>query len=386
MRKVKEYMNGSKLTSRALAWFMIFAAACLEPFPPPQGEGNLNLLVVDGFLNSTAGLAEVKLSRSLPLEVVGFFPAEIAATVRVEDENGNRFTLSEVEAGIYRANLALTVGKRYRLLIQTLNGDTYESDQVLLKQSPVLEDLFWVPGPDGITIKVDSRDPDASTRYYQWFYTETWEYDSDRSSPIWVQNGRPQLRRTSEMINICYSSSKSSKVLISSTADQSGDVINDYPLVFIPKGSKKLCRTYSISVQQRALDEESYKYWLQLQQTNENLGGLFDPLPTQVTGNIHSTNAAPKIALGYFSGGGVEEKRIYIRFIDLPSDLLTVNRQFCPVDSILTRDLEKYDDGFPLMGTYGAFPTPDGYTTTRLSCLDCRTEGGVLEKPSFWPN
>jgi hypothetical protein len=291
----------------------------------------------------------------------------------------------EVTPGTYKVNYGgLKIGSNYYLYIRTRAGDEYQSDPVQLRQSPILENVFWERDGDGITIKVDARDPGGSTRYYQWLYSETWEYDSDRASLFYVSGGTVVPRRLDERIDICYSSNESSKVLISTTRDQSGDVINDYPLVHITGGSKKLARLYSIKVQQRALDEASYNYWLQLQRTNENLGGLFDPLPSQVTGNVYSTGESKKPVLGYFSGGGVEEKRIFINNLDLPVDLRRVNRQYCPVDSILVRDIERYDEGYPVLTPYGV-PVTIGYLLTTKPCVDCRTEGGVLTKPSFWP-
>lgn len=345
---------------------------------------DINLLVVDGFLNSKSGVARVKLSRTLPLDATRDYPAEPGAQVQVENENGIRFTLPENFPGIYQTvRNDLAIGSSYRLLLTTRSGEEYASDFVQMKQSPELEDVFWVAEDGGITIKLDTRDPSGSTKYYQWLYTETWEYDADRASGFYVQGGQAIPRRADERIHICYTTVGSSKVLISTTSDQSGDVINDYPLVHIPRGSKKISRAYSILVQQRALDESSYNYWLQLQRTNENLGGLFDPLPARVTGNIRATNSR-SLVLGYFSGGGVEEKRIYIRHTDLPAELRFVTRRPCPVDSLPHSSVQRLANGTALVGPYGS-PLPVGYTFAAPSCLDCRSEGGTLTKPSFWP-
>jgi hypothetical protein len=385
MSSVKERIKTSMIGSRIAMMMLVAAAACLEPFPPPPGTKKLDLLVVDGFLNSSNGRAEVKLSRTLALDDGEDFPIEYGAVVQVIGENGDKFTLPEIEPGVYRTtNNNMSVGARYHLEIRTISGEIYASDQVQLTQSPQLEDLFWVREGDGITIKLDTRDPAGATRYYQWLYSETWEYDADRASSFYVMSGAAIPRDLDERLDICYRTVESSKVLVSTTSDQSGDFINDFPLVHIPAGSKKVSRLYSILVQQRALDEQGYNYWLQLQKTNENLGGLFDPLPSQVTGNIHPVTQEARAALGYFSGGGVEERRIYINFRDLPDDILFVKRQFCPIDSIPLNELNRYADGYPLIGQYGK-GLPEGYVSTTFECMDCRTEGGVLTKPSFWP-
>jgi hypothetical protein len=368
--------------ARIIVWLLIIGASCLDPFPPPRGAANLNLLVVDGFLNSASGLAQVRLTRTLPLDATDAYPVESGALVEVEDEHGATFTVPEESPGLYSLiTNNLHVGDRYRLIIHTTDGDRYESEQVQLKQSPVLESVHWVQEGNGITIKVDSRDESGNTRYYQWFYTETWEYDADKNSSFVIKGGRPVNRTAEEGIHICYSTTRSSKIFISTTADQSGDVINDFPLVHIEGGSKKLCRIYSILVQQRALDEAGYNYWLQLEKTTENLGSLFDPLPSQVTGNMHASKPG-EVVLGFFSGSAVEEKRIYIRHWDLPLELQFTTRRRCSVDTVA--HIESYPDGTPFLNEVSmSFPWIKSDPV--YICMDCRLEGGTVTKPSFWP-
>lgn len=375
-------ITSTKATARVCLTFLFIAVACLDPYVSPSMK-DLNLLVVDGFLNTGDGIARVKLSRSLPLDAATPYPRESGATVTVESENGTRFGLPETSSGNYETiRNDLHAGTSYRLLITTAFDETFESDFVTLKQSPTLEEVSWRPDGDGITIFVDSRDPSGDTRYYQWLYTETWEYDADKYSQYYVKGGRAVIRKANERIHICYTTQQSSKVLISTTSDQSGDVINDFPLIHIPRGSKKVCRTYSVLVQQRALDKKSFDYWSQLQKTTENLGGLFDPMPTELTGNIRSTQLGGPTVLGYFNGGGVEEKRIYIRFTELPEELQFVNRRWCSVDTI--QNASAYPEGTPLVGEF-TIANVVGQILPSDICVDCRLEGGTLTKPSFWP-
>jgi hypothetical protein len=184
---------------------------------------------------------------------------------------------------------------------------------------------------------------------------------------------------------VCWDHSISTKVLVTATSKNSQDVVSDFPLAFIPKGSKKVSRLYSILVQQRALDENAYNYWLNLQKTTENLGGLFDPLPSAVTGNIRSTSNSREPVLGYFAGGEVQEKRLYINHEELPSHLRTVDRIDCNLDSVRVGEFRNFTN-YPvyIFSSYGT-PGTIGYTVASGECLDCRESGGVLQRPSFWP-
>ena len=358
------------------------AASCLEPYTLPPTVDK-RLLVVDGFINSLSGLAKVKLSRSQPLDAIFPYPAERFASVFVESENNQRFQLPETQSGIYETVRSdLQVGLSYRLHITTAAGDQFVSDLVELKQAPVLKDVFWVRDGDGITIRVDAEDETGATRYYQWVYTETWEYDSDSNANFILKGGGVVVMTPAERINICYSTDASSKVLISTTSDQTHDVVNDFALVHIPRGSRKLSRTYSILVEQRALDDQAYNYWLQLQRSTENLGGLFDPPPTEVTGNVRPTKSGGPVALGYFNGGGVEQKRIYIRFNELPQEFQYVKRLPCMVDTV---SVLGYPQGSPFMS---AMPPTRAFVQEpnhpRDICMDCRLHGGTTKKPDFW--
>jgi hypothetical protein len=139
-------------------------------------------------------------------------------------------------------------------------------------------------------------------------------------------------------------------------------------------------------LRQRVLTREAYDYWAELQKTTESLGGLFDPQPGKVTGNIHSVNDAAEPVLGYFSGGSVQQKRFFIGLLDLPNNLKAYQGiGNCVQDTVLLEDLPEYSASFnELLGTATKGPITIGYTYTSKSCADCRTQGGTTTKPEFW--
>src|SRR3954471_22974151 len=105
-----------KMARMSLACLLV-GLACLEPYSPPSTK-DLQLLVVDGFLNSGSGLARVKLSRSLPLDATTSYPAERSASVVIESESGTQFFLPPTAPGNYEAHRNdLHVGEAYKLLI-----------------------------------------------------------------------------------------------------------------------------------------------------------------------------------------------------------------------------------------------------------------------------
>jgi hypothetical protein len=363
---------------------LIASGSCIEPYNPPGSTQTIDNLVVDGFLNYTDSSSLVLLSKAAALGSVEAPSPELNATVQIEDEAGTRNTLTEIGNGSYSIQkMNVNPSLKYRLLIQRNNQENYESEFIALKIAPPIDSITYSASSqrEGLNIYVNTHDATGNTQYYQWTYQETWEYNSSHFSAYRVVEGEavPQDKN----INQCWISNPSSEILIASSTQLTSDIIRNFQLMFIPVGSRKLNRKFSLEVQQRALTKEGYEFWSQLRKTTENLGSLFDPLPSQVVGNLKSSDGNDKAVLGYFSGGHVAKKRIFIEFQDLPVDLKKIARIYCPVDTIEVALLKSYHD-INLIGPWG-YPTITGWLTSGYSgCMDCREDGGVLARPDFW--
>jgi hypothetical protein len=364
-----------------------FITGCVEPYAPPVIDSDTNYLVVDGFVNSTDGTATVKLSRAIPLSSTDSPPPETNATIFVEDDKGNRTALQGGQAGNYTGSgIPIDMGSKYRLRIRTFDTKEYLSDYIELKESPPIDDLKFIPGDNSISIVVSTHDDSGNSRYYQWSYDETWEYTAVYMSGLIYENDSVQSRPYDEYIHRCWQTTSSKHIIINSSEKLQEDVIHEFPVVNISKGSQKLFIKYSMLLRQRVLTREAYDYWAELQKTTESLGGLFDPQPGKVTGNIHSVNDAAEPVLGYFSGGSVQQKRFFIGLLDLPNNLKAYQGiGNCVQDTVLLEDLPEYSASFnELLGTATKGPITIGYTYTSKSCADCRTQGGTTTKPEFW--
>ena len=362
---------------------MLITTNCVEPYQAPLSSEETNVLVIDGFINTTAKSAQIKLSRSIALSRKQQFPPEVKATVSIESEDGVLYPTVEKSSGSYeQSNLNLSAAKKYRLRIRLQSGSQYLSDYVKLSPSPILDAVSWTPEDTGIAIRVDAHDPAGVVKYYKWNYAETWEYTSNYESIYKMVKGVPVTRSPQDYIYKCWNTELSSKILLATTSRLSQDIVNQYALTFLPVGTMKLSRKYSILVQLRGVGEDEYIYWQQLQKTTENLGGLFDPLPSQIAGNVHNEIDPLEVVLGYFSGGGLQEQRIFISHEELPTYLQPVNRPFCQIDTLLAGLIKQYP-GALLISSYGS-PSIIGYTTSTPICIDCRESGGTLTKPDYW--
>jgi len=371
----------------------IVAIGCIEPYQAPDIGENISIMVVDGFINATEGSATVRLSKAIALSKKDEYPAEKGAEVKITSENGNSFALLEQDSGRYYIDgLTVDPSTRYQLSIRTSDNREYISDNISVTRTPAIDSVTWRPEDEGVTILVNTHDETERSRYYKWDYVETWEYHAPY--PSYYTNVGPMevvSRKPEEMVYYCYRNVPSTKIAVGSTIRLGDDVVRDFPLTYMERGSSRLSVMYSILVRQRVIDKIEYEFLQDLQRVTESVGGLFDSQPYEILGNIHSLDP-PIPVLGFFSAGFTNEQRIFLRYGDLPDYLQRVPYHYCHLDtvcSILRPDLRCVIDlqSLPLNSYLVADLNPifPGYTVASRSCADCRVQGGVLTKPDFWP-
>ncbi|HTE31917.1 MAG TPA: DUF4249 domain-containing protein [Chryseolinea sp.] len=368
---------------------LVCLSGCVEVYQPPDVPADIDLLVVDGFINTTGESATVRLTYAIPLDTVSQPVPEENASVVIEKNDGSEYTLNGKGNGVYEiSNTTFEFSAQYRLHIRTHKSKEYFSDYIGLKRTPPIDSVTWRPDIDGINLLVNTHDAEGDAQYYIWNYEETWEHVASFFSTYKMVDGEAFERKFDDRIYRCWDSHKSTDIIIGNSTLLSQDVIRDFPLTYVKAQSLRLSVRYSIKVQQRTLTKEAYEFWAQLKRTSESLGGLFDPQPYQVLGNIHSANSTEPV-LGYFSGGEVSEQRLFIRFAELPNYLLAMHqRALCNENNVQKLFL----DALPQTSNATLLIDPIyvqgvgivGYTFAESICIDCRLSGGTLVQPDFW--
>lgn len=382
---------------KLIGFIIILFSGCIDRYIPEAISSKTNYLVVDGFINSN-GITTINLSRTYDISASTTPPKETKATLYIEEENGARTALRETSQGTYTSNnLVLNPAKRYRLQINTATGKEYASDFSPAKTTPPIDNIAWQAVNNGLNIYVNSHDDTNTTQYYRWEYDETWEITPPYTSSIEYRNGRIQ-DITVPYPRICWASAKSADIKISTTTRLSRDVVSNFLVRSFPTTAFQFNTTYSILVKQYAQTSDEYMYWELLKKNTENIGTLFDPLPAQLTGNIHCLDDETELALGFVGVHSVAEKRIFIRRSELPRTwFVQTGYESClPPDTVF---LFKPAPQPPVAQVLqGAFSGPNylpisglsengvviGYLAKARDCIDCRTRGTSV-KPSFWP-
>jgi hypothetical protein len=367
---------------------LLLATNCVEPFDLPVRNEDVGFLVVDGYINTSTHTATVALSRAIPLASIARAPKETNAIVSIEDDSGRTYPLTLQINGTYEViNSDFTDNKQYRLHILTASGKNYFSEFIITQSAPVIDSVSWEPSPEGITILLDTRDLSEQTKYYRWEYVEAWQYEAALSSEYKLVNGMPVGRSESEQLKRCFGSELSSKIVTETSSTFIDGQLIDKEIAFVPLFSQKILLHYSILVRQYALSSEAYDYWQQLSVNTESLGGLFDPQPSQLTGNIKNVDNKNEPVIGYFDGGSVSEKRIFVKYQDLPEYLQRTPPSVCLEESIIPSRVHELGNFYLITNAVYVGPALVAYEYTTTECADCtRQQGGTTARPDFWPN
>ncbi|TPG66172.1 DUF4249 family protein [Hymenobacter nivis] len=167
-----------------------------------------------------------------------------------------------------------------------------------------------------------------------------------------------------------------------STAQLSQDALTNFPLLAVAGQAERLAIRYSLLVSQVAETAEEFAYYELLRKNTEAVGTVNDPLPTQLTGNVHRVGNAQEPVLGYVGAHTVQAKRIFIARAELP---LPANWAFDnPYQSCTIGDSLALSS-FVGMGSVpiAYVPMSPLFTGATRECVDCRLRGSNV-KPSFW--
>ncbi len=370
---------------------VISFTACKEKYNIELKDSDKSLIVVEGFLNAGTGPTQISITKSFITANPGSIPKVSNAQVSVEGDNGTSYALTEIAtSGVYQhSQLNLSISQQYRLRIKTTDGKEYLSDYVPVLQSPAIDSVSWRWGNNGVMFYVSTHDATNNSRYYRWEYDETWQINSPYYSVVKMIGPVQIVPRdlTTEDVSQCWKYGKSNTILIGSTAQLQSDVAHEIPLFYLPAHIEKLGVRYSPLVKQTVIPKQAYEYFNLMKKTTEQLGSIFDPLPSELRGNIKCISDPSEQVIGYITAGTQTEKRIFINSTQLPNSVF-------PGPSCVSILIDNQPDSIKkYTGTLGYLPYQEeldlfnniiGYYVALPICSDCTRRGGNNIKPSYW--
>jgi len=376
-----------------LLLILLTGPRCKRDYNPPVLQNNPNLLVVDGFINMGANSTTAfTLSRTQRLgDSLGAYTPERQAAVTIVDGSGKSYPLQDMGNGTYTSpQMTLDPNQKYKLEITTLNGSKYISDTVSTRISQPIDSLSWRQDDSSgnVIVSANTHDPSNSSRYYRWFFTETWEYHAPLQSELMLVNNLIYYAIdtfTQEFLRYyCWRSANSTDIVLGNTTSLGQDRVFQQPIGTVPRGAQKISVKYSMLASQYVLTPDAYNYWLILQKNTQNLGTLFDPQPSQLAGNFHCLTNPKEPVVGYLSASSIQQKRLFIDNSQVHN--WDTSALECPLKQTdkNPNDFHIYTYPDTLWGPY--YFSGDVLYLSKRNCLDCQQLGGTLTKPSFWPN
>ncbi|GAB3895145.1 DUF4249 domain-containing protein [Spirosoma agri] len=292
--------------------------SCVTEFQPDTVSIPVSL-VVEGQITNQPGPYTIKLTRTADYSYKSLNLLETGAIVTIDDNQGNRETLTELSSGgIYRTKatgMQGVAGRTYKVTIVTKNGKRYESDTEVLRAAPPIQKLYYeytVEGESLVSAKnqgwnvyLDMKDPETTGDYYKWDWAHYEGIDicSKKEQLDGRILGLPCCSPCWDIVR-CYNC-----ISVNSDANINGREISRQFIMRVPY---KATSRYYLEVQQQAISKGAYTFWKSVRQLTTNTGGLFDAAPATVQGNMHCVSDPATMVFGYFGATGLAEQYIFV--------------------------------------------------------------------------
>lgn len=385
-------MRIQKAIYLVLAVLMIFS--CREPFEPEITPDESRILVVEGYLDTEGIPSQLTLSRTIALGSVGAGQAELAANIRLLADGGEEYILEEKGDGVYVFSQDIPEDQEYVLEILLADGQRYLSNKLKPILTPPILDAGYVRDEEGIEVFVNTQG-DANADDFLWTYEETWIFRS-RVQTTYIYDAdidNVRTRTDEEQINLCYKSVLNSDILLETSSRFEDQVVFRQTVAEIPIGDERMQERYSILISQKAIDQEAVSFWETLKRNTDDIGNLFSPLPSLISGNLYNVDNPDQPVIGQVSLGVVQQTRVFIDRPDiLPWTLTSDEFDDCFVSEEAVMGTMGGNGGYATeFGSGGVVPvrglqegtTIVGYYTSSKRCTDC-TLYGDSTKPDFW--
>ncbi|MDR7369419.1 DUF4249 domain-containing protein [Flavobacterium aquidurense] len=391
-------MKNLKLINIVLfAVLAIVCNSCTEAYPLLTNTYE-EALVVEATITNELKIQEIKLTKTAKFEDESYLP-ESGAEVSVTDDAGNHYNFrDDGDRYVSEIEFQAVPQKKYQLHIKTKDGRSFESSQETLPAINPMQDVKAAvetkDGKTGVSIRVNSYDPNKQSNYYRFEYEETYKIVTPRWVPtkaVVEKNGSVSFVPNSPETKVCYGYKKSTDLLLESTNKLSEDRL-DYLIRFISDQNYIITTRYSILVKQYVESLNAYTYYSTLKQISGSGTALSPTQPGILLGNIRSVNNSNSKIVGYFDVTSVSTERIYFNYSDLfpgapPPPYYTECTEFCyagyPFNPVPCTHEGSYADGILSNSINYLLHGEQFIFWVNAPCGDCTTFASNL-KPPFW--
>ncbi|SFU19570.1 protein of unknown function [Algoriphagus locisalis] len=379
-----------------VSFCILFLSACREPFEPDLEPSDLNVLVVEGYLDTQGLPSKLKLSYTRNIQTeVDFTPSYPSASVILRSESGEQYPLTPLGFGEFEFAHDIPENQDYRLYISTNDGNSYTSDLLRPILTPDIIDVGFVQNEAGVEIYLTTKG-DENADDFLWTYEETYAFRPRFPTPFkydYINDTTKDVvyRSPDERTDLCYRGGESSDLILETSSRFEDQFVFRQSIAQIVQNDERLSVRYSILISQKALDKKASEFWEILRKNTDDIGSIFSPLPSNIGGNLTNDRDPDAPVVGFVSLGTIKQKRLYIAVQDVAPWITDEPDYYgCYVypDTVLAANYGQYFSTGSFVPVRPIYPetsqlAPIGYQGTDRRCADC-TLRGTNVKPDFW--
>ena len=343
-------INSNKYLPLLLSLLGFTASNCVDPFEAAT-EDFESALVIEAVISNEEKFQEIILSRAYRLESNAPL-AESNATVMIVENGQTEYSFQEGIPGIYHSTgmFSAQPGSEYQLFITTSDGRAYSSRPGKLSRNTPMEDLYAAAeindlGIEGVSIFVDTFDPEGRSRYYRYDYEETYKIIAPRWAPqdlVIVRENPPFLRLEpkAQEERVCFNTANSLRLIVGNTLGFQEDRLTRFPIRFLPRDDYIISHRYSILVRQYIISREAHAYYETLSEFSGSESIFSENQPGFLSGNIVSeSNPEEKVVgflmchlyhlKGYFLIMRISSRKIWSQPFQTPARSLRLKQWNC---------------------------------------------------------
>ena len=332
-----------------LLLLLVLFVSCEQIYQPAIDHVS-GQLVVEALITNDLTRNSVHLTRTRAFNDQVALPEVSGATVQLIETGGATIKATESTAGLYVFNSAPVTGNSYKLRI-TISSDIYESEVVTMPPLPTITKFYTTDVVQKVYVNNGGSVPEAVLKDLR-------EIDVDlpvsNSLSHYRFDARSVLEWTWDSIKGqeypsaygWYSYTPNNQFILAGTPDfsQSGNLVKQ-PLLTVSYNALDylysdtlVSHGWILIFEQYGTSAGSYNYHQQLNSQFAATGSLFDPIQTQIYGNIKCKTDSSKIAYGYFDLNSCQQIRYYFN-LSAPTSAITLRQLYefpdIPVNGII---------------------------------------------------
>jgi hypothetical protein len=331
--------------------FTVFYS-CQEPFNYSGLDDTIKIPVVKGMITNDSGPQVVQLYFARPYNSTYLNTGISGANVYVKDNFENKYFFKETSPGTYnctKGTLTGIIGNTYKLYAELADGEVLYSDPETLLDTLGIEKIYqrnesreevyrnannefktiYVHGESNYVIIDDHYDTKAYYRVQSTYYTHNYAFSTlSRYEHLFVNGDSIEIEIRTDSVYECATYSADyvmPKIGIITPGVNQGESERTQ-LAYFNTGAyaSETLVDAGLFTNVYTTSKVIYDYYASITDQLNATGRMYDPIPTQLIGNMHSLNDSSKTVLGIFEASSHSSRIPNLEIYTGPCDVTVI--------------------------------------------------------------